>query len=186
MDENNKWMMLLLFLFHQTERQWREFETEIKYNNRYFPKSQILDELKRIQKYAVHEIHADEVYYRARVFSTPWECFKEEFYLKDPYASQFRKMLSIEKYKSKEIDRIYREVYIDTAISNQAQIFEEMIKQGYMRKADPKIMALQFFAPIFLLLNRYDGIAEKEAEAIEILGKHIEQFDKIYREGEIK
>ena len=78
MDENNKWMMLLLFLFHQTERQWREFETEIKYNNRYFPKSQILDELKRIQKYAVHEIHADEVYYRARVFSTPWECFKEE------------------------------------------------------------------------------------------------------------
>ena len=71
-------------------------------------------------------------------------------------------MLSIEKYKSKEIDRIYREVYIDTAISNQAQIFEEMIKQGYMRKADPKIMALQFFAPIFLLLNRYDGIAEKE------------------------
>lgn len=95
-------------------------------------------------------------------------------------------MLSIEKYKSKEIDRIYREVYIDTAISNQAQIFEEMIKQGYMRKVDPKIMALQFFAPIFLLLNRYDGIAEKEAEAIEILGKHIEQFDKIYREGEIK
>ena len=95
-------------------------------------------------------------------------------------------MLSIEKYKSKEIDRIYREVYIDTAISNQAQIFEEMIKQGYMRKADPKIMALQFFAPIFLLLNRYDGIAEKEAEAIEILGNHIEQFDKIYREGEIK
>ena len=78
MDENNKWMMLLLFLFHQKERQWREFETEIKYNNRYFPKSQILDELKRIQKYAVHEIHADEVYYRARVFSTPWECFKEE------------------------------------------------------------------------------------------------------------
>ena len=42
MDENNKWMMLLLFSFHQTERQWRAFETEIKYNNRYFPKSQIL------------------------------------------------------------------------------------------------------------------------------------------------
>ena len=72
-------------------------------------------------------------------------------------------MLSIEKYKSKEIDRIYREVYIDTAISNQAQIFEEMIKQGYMRKADPKIMGnYNFFAPIFLLLNRYDGIAERK------------------------
>lgn len=103
------------------------------------------------------------------------------FYLKDPYASQFRKMLSIEKYKNKEIDRIYREVYIDTAISYQATLFDEMIKQGYMRQANPEVMALQFFAPIFLLLNKYDGIAEKEEEAIKMLGLHIEQFDMIYR-----
>lgn len=107
------------------------------------------------------------------------------FYLKDPYASQFRKMLSIEKYKNKEIDRIYREVYIDTAISYQATLFDEMIKQGYMRQANPKVMALQFFAPIFLLLNKYDGIAEKEEDAIKMLGKHIEQFDMIYRKEAI-
>ena len=107
------------------------------------------------------------------------------FYLKDPYASQFRKMLSIEKYKNQEIDRIYREVYIDTAISYQAALFEEMINQGFMRQADPEIMALQFFAPIFLLLNKYDGIVEKEKEAIAILGKHIEQFDMIYRKEAI-
>lgn len=107
------------------------------------------------------------------------------FYLKDPYASQFRKMLSIEKYKNKEIDRIYREVYIDTAISYQATLFDEMIKQGYMRQANPEVMALQFFAPVFLLLNKYDGIAEKEEEAIKMLGKHIEQFDMIYRKEAI-
>lgn len=105
------------------------------------------------------------------------------FYLKDPYASQFRKMLSIEKYKNKEIDYIYRKVYIDTAISNQARIFEEMISQGYMKKTNPEIMALHFFAPIFLLLNKYDGVVEQEKEAIEILEKHIEQFDMLYREG---
>lgn len=103
------------------------------------------------------------------------------FYLKDPYASQFRKMLSIEKYKNEEIDRIYREVYI----SYQAKLFEEMIKQGFMRQANPEVMALQFFSPIFLLLNKYDGIAEKEKEAKEILGKHIEQFDMIYRKEAI-
>lgn len=54
-----------------------------------------------------------------------------------------------------------------------------------MRQANPEVMALQFFAPIFLLLNKYDGIAEKEKEAIEMLGKHIEQFDMIYRKEEI-
>ena len=103
------------------------------------------------------------------------------FYLKDPYASQFRKMLSIEKYRSPEIDRIYREIYMESAISYQAALFEEMMAQGFMRQADASIMALQFFAPIFLLLNQYDGIPEKEVESLEILGRHIEQFDQIYR-----
>ena len=103
------------------------------------------------------------------------------FYLKDPYASQYRKLLSIEKYKNKEIERIYREVYIDSAISYQAALFDEMIRQGFMRQADPLIMAIQFFSPIFLLLNKYESIPEKENEAVEILEKHIEQFDKIYR-----
>lgn len=103
------------------------------------------------------------------------------FYLKDPYASQYRKLLSIEKYKNKEIERIYREVYIDSAISYQAALFDEMIRQGFMRQADPRIMAIQFFSPIFLLLNKYESIPEKENEAVEILEKHIEQFDRVYR-----
>lgn len=108
------------------------------------------------------------------------------YYLKDPYASQFRKMLSIERYKDKEIERIYREIFIDTAISYQTTLFREMIEQGFMRKADPEIMALQFFAPIFVLLNKYDCVPEKENEAIELLEKHIDQFDMIYRKEQFE
>lgn len=108
------------------------------------------------------------------------------YYLKDPYASQFRKMLSIERYKDKEIERIYREIFIDTAISYQTTLFREMIEQGFMRKADPEIMALQFFAPIFVFLNKYDCVPEKENEAIELLEKHIDQFDMIYRKEQLE
>lgn len=103
------------------------------------------------------------------------------FYLNDPYASQFRRLLSIERYKNKQIDCIYREIFIDAPISYQAEIFKEMIKQGYMRQGNSEIMAVQFFAPIFLLLNKYDGIKEKESEAIKLLEEHIEQFDTVYR-----
>lgn len=105
------------------------------------------------------------------------------FYLQDSYASQFRKMLTIEKYKNEDIDRIYREVYIDTAISYQTALFKEMIRQGLMQNADPQVMAIQFFAPIFLLLNKYDGIQEREDEALSLLKNHIEQFDMIYSTG---
>ncbi|WP_100065828.1 TetR/AcrR family transcriptional regulator [Miniphocaeibacter massiliensis] len=107
------------------------------------------------------------------------------YYLKDSYASKFRKMLNIEKYKNKDIEQIYRKVYIDIPISYQKELFNEMIFQGFMKDFDSKIMALQFYAPIFTLLNKYDGIVEKEDEALTILDKHIEQFDKLYRKEKI-
>lgn len=68
MDENSKWIARILALLYRTDKQWREFENEIKYIHRFFPKSELLDELKRIQKYAVHEIKKDEIFYRARLF----------------------------------------------------------------------------------------------------------------------
>jgi len=103
------------------------------------------------------------------------------FYLKDEYASQFRKMLAIEKYKSSEIENIYQEIFMDTVLFYQSSLFLEMINQGFMRQTDPDVMALHFYSPIFLLLNKYDGMPEREKEAIELLEKHIDQFDLIYR-----
>ena len=68
MDEDAKWIALILALLYRTDKQWREFENEIKYNHRFFPKSELLEEFKRIQKYAVHEIKKGEKFYRARLF----------------------------------------------------------------------------------------------------------------------
>lgn len=107
------------------------------------------------------------------------------YYLCDPYASQFRKMLTLERYKNKEIEKIYREIYIERVITYQTSLFAEMIHQGFMKKADPEVMALQFFAPVFVLLNKYDCIPEHEHEAIEVLGRHIEQFDLMYRKEQV-
>lgn len=68
MDENIKWIILILSLLYRTDKQWRDFEDEIKYNHRFFPKGELLDELKRIQCYAVYEIKKGETFYRARLF----------------------------------------------------------------------------------------------------------------------
>lgn len=68
MDENIKWIVLILSLLYRTNKQWRDFEDEIKYNHRFFPKGELLDELKRIQCYAVYEIKKGETFYRARLF----------------------------------------------------------------------------------------------------------------------
>lgn len=106
------------------------------------------------------------------------------FYLTAPHASQFRKMLSIERYGNSNVDNIYRELYIDSVLSYQAELFAEMIAQGYFHQGDPEAMALQFYSPIYLLQNKYDSIPECEDEAITLLKKHIVQFEMIYGTGE--
>lgn len=102
------------------------------------------------------------------------------YYLTDQYASQLGKLLSIEKHNNPEADLIHRKIYIDGPIAYQTGIFAEMISQGHMLEADPEIMAMHFFSPMFLLLDKYGGIPEKEPEALKVLDRHIEQFCLLY------
>lgn len=78
MDENTNWELILLYFFYKTYKQWEDFEKEIKYNNRYFPKSELLDEIRRVQDYAVCEIKKGDIFYRARRYNVPYEYCREE------------------------------------------------------------------------------------------------------------
>jgi hypothetical protein len=55
-----------------------------------------------------------------------------------------------------------------------------MLEKGTFIHGDSYIMALHFYSPIFLLLNKYDRQPDKEDEAVDILGKHVRQFSDIY------
>jgi len=55
------------------------------------------------------------------------------------------------------------------------------MKQGYFRKAPPETIAMQFYAPFYLLLCLYDTMPGKEDEALSLLMAHVEQFAAIYQ-----
>lgn len=76
--EAKDWMLIIWMFLQKTTKLWRDFEKEIKYNNRFFPKGELLGELQRIQKYAVHEIKKEETFYRARLFAYPYEYYQKE------------------------------------------------------------------------------------------------------------
>ncbi len=103
------------------------------------------------------------------------------FFLKDPEASRFRKMLTIEQYKNNDAAKTLGNWFIDDAIQFQTDLFREMIRQGYFKEGPPNIIALQFYGPFYMLLCQYDNMPEKEDEALEILTAHIEQFASIYQ-----
>ncbi len=105
------------------------------------------------------------------------------FFLKDPDASRFRRMLMIEQYKNGDAARTFRSWFADDAMRFQEDLFREMMRHGAFREGPASTVALQFYAPFFLLLSLYDTMPDKEDEAIELLMRHIEQFAAIYHTG---
>ena len=57
---------------------------------------------------------------------------------------------------------------------------EALIAAGEIRKGDPAVTALHFYAPFLLLLNRYDRKPEREAEALAAVEAHVSQFVRRY------
>lgn len=105
------------------------------------------------------------------------------FYLRDEFAARFRRMLTIEQYRDREIYAVYRQIFMEAGITYQAALFEEMCRQGIFRSSCPDVMALHFYAPIFFLLNKYDQEPEKEEEALQVLEAHVREFARVYQQN---
>ena len=102
------------------------------------------------------------------------------FYLKTEYGSQLRRMLTMEQYRTSEASKFFRELIIDKGLDYISGVFTDLINDGVYVNADPMVMALQFYSPLYLLLSKYDNQPEKQEEALCFLEKHITIFNKIY------
>lgn len=104
------------------------------------------------------------------------------FFMHDEYESKFRKMLTIEQFSNKELAGLFSNQYINEPLRYQTGLFHMILQQGQMKKEEEQIMALQFYAPIYLLLTMCDREPEREPEALQLLEKHIRQFGRMYKE----
>ncbi len=102
------------------------------------------------------------------------------FFLDDPYAKQFIHLLMIEQYKNNEAAKLFEEWMVDGALGFQTALFKRLVQEGYFRKADPQVMALEFYAPIFFLLLMYDSKPERQKEALRLIECHVEEFASNY------
>ncbi|MBQ4058820.1 MAG: TetR/AcrR family transcriptional regulator [Lachnospiraceae bacterium] len=104
------------------------------------------------------------------------------FFLHDEYECKFRKMLTIEQFSDKELAELFSRQYFNEPIKYQTGLLQLLIMQGNMKNEDANVMALQFFAPIYLLMTVCDREPQREAEALQMLEKHIRQFSRMYKE----
>ena len=106
------------------------------------------------------------------------------YFLHDEYAQKFRKMLTIEQFRDSELAHLLTKEYADDPLSYQSAMFSMLCEKGVLRKYDPNVMALHFYAPIYFLLTVCDREPQRETESTEILKRHIRQFSRVYGKGE--
>lgn len=102
------------------------------------------------------------------------------FYLYDEVASNFRKILMIERYHNEELNKIFEELFIEGAVKHEEKIFKQLIKSKIIKNENPHIIALRFYTPIFYLLQKYDTAPQKINEAKKELTSIVKEFCKTY------
>ena len=100
-----------------------------------------------------------------------------KFWTEDDFASHFRKMLSLEQYRNAEMAELYSQCIVAGPVDYMEDLFRELIKKGILWEENPRQLAVEFFAPLFLLINMFDQTGENE-EYAEILSNHTKHFMK--------
>lgn len=105
-----------------------------------------------------------------------------EFWTEDDFASNFRKMLTLEQYRSDEMAKLYSQCLVEGPVDYMEDLFRELTKKGMLKKENPKQLAVEYCAPLFLLINIYDKTGDKKA-LMKILRTHTEHFFEGYVEN---
>lgn len=88
--------------------------------------------------------------------------FQFHYWTEDEIACNFRKMLTLEQYRNSEMTDLYQKVLGSGLVQFIEDMFREMMEQGTLHKGNPKQMAVEFYAPFYLLLSISDTVHGKE------------------------
>jgi AcrR family transcriptional regulator len=103
-----------------------------------------------------------------------------DFVFTDELSVKLRRMLTIEQFRSEDLASTFRQVSFDDALTYQAALFDAMMRAGAFVKADPYMVAMAFYAPIFLLFYKFDNSSVGLREARELFERHLKHFISTY------
>ena len=100
--------------------------------------------------------------------------------LHDETISRFRRMMTMEQFRSPELAKLYSRRYVDRVAAYHAEIFRGLIADGELACADTETLAMMYIAPVIVLLGVCDRQPEREAECLEKLDAHVKLFFRTF------
>ena len=118
--------------------------------------------------------------------NTSWENIEKytieqlKFWTEDSFALLFRRMLTLEQYRNAEMAELYSQCIVEGPVSYIEDLFRELTKKGVLKEENPGLLAVEYYAPLFLLISMSDKKGENE-DYVEILRNHTKQFIQSHR-----
>ena len=76
-----------------------------------------------------------------------------EYSLHNESISRFRRMVTIEQFRSPELAALYSRRYVERILSYHAGIFRALIAAGEIRAENPDALAMMYVAPVLTLIG---------------------------------
>ena len=133
---------------------------------------------------------------RAKEYSMPEETYEEDaelykcssvaklceytkaqfvYWTTDPFASHFRRLISVERYKDSEMGKLYTQCFSSGPLLYVRDIFKSVFsekKESYAFQ-----LALKFYSPLYLFYDIYDE-AENKEEVTASFNGYVDRFAK--------
>lgn len=94
-----------------------------------------------------------------------------DHWTKEPFAANFRKMLTLEQYRDPALARLYQNYLAAGPLAYMAAIFRKLTDSDQAAME----LALAFYGPMYLLYSVYDGAEDKDSVS-PLLDTHIDRF----------
>ena len=100
--------------------------------------------------------------------------------LHDETISRFRRMMTIEQFRSGQLSAFYTERYVERMVRYHTAIFRDLIAAGELKNENPENLAMLYVAPIITLLGVCDRQPEREDECVDKLDEHVKLFYRTF------
>lgn len=106
-----------------------------------------------------------------------------EYSLHDETISRFRRMMTIEQFRSPELAALYSDRYVERILRYHAGIFRALIASGEICAEDPDTLAMLYVAPVVTLIGICDRQPEREQACLDQLQSHVRLFFRMVHES---
>lgn len=155
---------------------YKHYESKQQILERIIERMAELD-LERAKKYEMPE--TEQKKFAEAYIHIPTEKIREysiaqfRHWTEENFSAQFRKMLTLEQFRSKEMSDLYQNYLGTGPLEYMTKIFKKMTKS----KPKARQLALEFYGPIFILYSVYDGAEENAKKSVFVqLENHIKNF----------